>query len=749
MAEPGESGAYDLDKPDGTGGESMALKDFHPPLKELLADRWSLYATQCMRSLKQGDEVTVVLVEHPPTGEPIPVSVEKFALTNAATRAPYVTQFAETSGMPPALVDAALMRLYGRIVLAMLKTKPTTPSEPYYVEDAQGLWLVRPDERGEQRLQLTNFGAKIVADIVEDDGTGTTNRFFEIEASQGESTGTIRVPAKDLQLMHWIAETLGPKARVLPGPYQKEHAHAAMQDLSLAIERRHTYTHTGWRLIDNIWVYLHGAGAITAAGLRNDLSVALGEKLARYRLPAPPQGPDRIAALQKSLHLRTAGPNQRMTLMVPCAYLAPLRELLQDEPPDFTMWVVGKTGHFKSEYAALVLSHVGDFTRTTLPATFESTGNGLERLLHTPKDSLVVIDDYFPATTRREADAMAQVAARLLRGMGNQAARQRMRRDTTMQNDLSPRCMALATAERLPEGHSNSARMFLVSIPPMSPQELRVIGDQLSPHQENTGLYSQAMAAYLQWLATQWSRLSRELRPRFHTLRAQAQQTGCHAREPAQVAYLQLAWETFSQCAVDAGALSPEDRAALLQDTWRRLLEASEEHAALLTRENTVERFLGYLRAGLASKKIYVRDTTDGKPPDASRWGWTEKVSWDGGAKEYIPTQEPERALLIGYIDTDYIYLIPKTTQQYLHQAAKEEEKSWPVDATTLLRELDSAGVIKTKKETNGRLRREVGKKVNGVTQRFIWIYRSCLLSEEDEQQKEPGQDADEDDIAF
>ncbi len=43
------------------------------------------------------------------------------------------------------------------------------------------------------------------------------------------------------------------------------------------------------------------------------------------------------------------------------------------------MWIAGRTGSYKSEYAALALAHFGDFTRLTLPMTFETTGNGLER----------------------------------------------------------------------------------------------------------------------------------------------------------------------------------------------------------------------------------------------------------------------------------------------------------------------------------------------------------------------------------
>ena len=709
----------------------MALTDFFPPLKASLPDPWDLWATQNARSVKQGDEVTVVLTEQPTTGDAIPRCIEKVLLTNSATRAPCVAKIAAITGLDAASIDTAMMQIYGQVIAAMQKRKPTAPGEPYYTEDTQGLWLVSPHDEGEQRTQLTNFTAKILTDIVEDDGTTTTPRFFEVEASQGAATGTMRVPAKDFQLMHWVPEALGAQARVLPGPYQKEHAHGAIQDLSTDIEHRHTYTHTGWRFIDDEWCYLHNAGAITATGLRKDLCVALGEKFARYRLPAPPDGPDRIAAIRKSLALRTLGPGNLMALVLPYTYLAPLRQLLHKEPPDFTGWIVGKTGHFKSEYVALALAHFGDFSRLTLPATFESTGNGLERLLHTPKDSLLVIDDYFPANTRRQAEAMDQVAARLLRGMGNQAARQRMRRDTTMQDDLPPRCVALATAERLPDGHSSSARMFLISVPPMTTTELQAIGATLSTPQKDAQQYPQAMAAYLQWIAARWAELETSLLSQLHAFRTQAHQVGCHAREPGQVAYLQLAWDAFTQCAVEAGAMTEKERTSLLQETWDMLLGASREHSALLASENTVTRFMGYLHAGLASKQLYLRDTDDNVPTDPSAWGWTPTTTYDPSTKTYAPDYAPGHALLLGYVDDAYLYLIPKTLEQYLHQAAREEDRPWPVDATTLLRELDSAGVIETREESGGKRRREVQKKINKINSRYIWLKKDAVQDEE------------------
>jgi hypothetical protein len=642
------------------------------------------------------------------------------------------------------------MGLLAKVMFAMASSKPPTDPEYSYESDNEGLWLVRPDAKGETRTQLANFRAQIITDIVEDDGTTITPRFFEVEATQGEYTHRIKLAAKDFEAMSWVAETLGATARVYPGAYFKEHAHAAIQEQSQTIEACHAYTHIGWRVIDGAPCYLHHGGAITAEGLRKDLCVALGEKFSRYQVPPPPTGEDAIEALRASLALRTVGPNQLMTLLLPTAYLAPLREFLLQEPPDFVTWLLGKTGHYKSEYTVLAQAHFGNFSRLTLPASFESTGNGLERMLHTPKDSLLVIDDFHPPTSRKEGEAMEQVAARLLRGIGNQSARLRMRRDTSMQADLPPRCLALVSAEILPHGLSNSARMFLVSVPPQTKTQLAALGKDLGPHQKRATLYAQAMAVYLRWIARHWDHLMETRLPRFRALQDEIGQNGVHAREPGQVAHLLLAWETFTDCAVDEGAITKEDQATMLKEAKERLLTAAADHSAILAEEQIATRTLTYLRAGLASKHIYLRDpsTDNEQPPDATIWGWTGKMFWDGDAKEYIPGYEPGHAQLLGYVDEDYVYLIPKTLHQYLHQAATQEGKHWAADSTTLLRELESAQVIHVKKESDGRVRREVGKTIRGMTHRLVWVYREVLMDETADLPTERGADPD-DEIPF
>jgi hypothetical protein len=324
--------------------------------------------------------------------------------------------------------------------------------------------------------------------------------------------------------------------------------------------------------------------------------------------------------------------------------------------------------------------------------------------------------------------------------MGNMASRQRMRRDTSMQDDLPPRCLALATGEIVPNGHSNNARMFLVAGTPLSDDEIRAHGHALTEPQQRRLLYRQAMTLYLQWIAQHWTRLATALPARLAALRTEAVRVGCHAREPGQVAYLQLAWETFTQCAVDHHAICPVQRQAILIKTWAMFLTAVTEHATVLRREQTVQRFFDYLRDGFASNKIYLRALDGEMPEDPATWGWTPTTVWNAEAKEHVPTYEPRQASLLGHVDDDSLYLIPKALEQYLHQAAKAESRAWPADMTSLLRELQAIGAIDTRTDAKtGRLYRELQKKIQGVNQRRLFLHRAAVqMADEGAEEEDP-----------
>ena len=94
---------------------------------------------------------------------------------------------------------------------------------------------------------------------------------------------------------------------------------------------------------------------------------------------------------------------------------------------DFSVFLTGQTGTFKSTLAGLCQQHFGAaMDPHHLPANFASTANALEILAFSAKDALLVVDDFVPVGADR---ALHLVAERLFRGIGNHQGRGRMNGD--------------------------------------------------------------------------------------------------------------------------------------------------------------------------------------------------------------------------------------------------------------------------------------------------------------------------------
>jgi hypothetical protein len=562
---------------------------FDPPPQVPLANAWVLYASEGMRHTRDGLAFTVQLHNGKLQESDLLV------VNNRTKRTALAKAYAKKTRLAVTTLSDALLTL-GDLVDTEIRLREgpgiRLDVDERYVVDDEGTWLVHADSQGTHKERLANFSATIVTDILYDDGTLETRRSFEIEAQfQGEVKKCV-LTASDFARMQWPLKMLGARAIVEVGPLKPDHLRVAMQSRSKA-EKRTVFVHTGWRRVADEWCYLHAGGAITAQGLRDDMLVQLQGALNSYHIPAPPTDPERLRdVFQASLGLRILAPGGAMVTILGAAYVAPLRPFLLEHPPDFVGWIAGPSGRFKTEYAVLGMQHFGaDFAGRNVPASFIATGNSLERLSYAAKDALFLVDDYYPAADRRTRDAMDLTAGRLLRSIGNQTGRPRMNPDTTLRPDLPPRCVALATGERLPEGHSTNARLLLQPVdPPADPEALT---RALTRAQEAKHCYSEAMAFYLQWIAQHWEMLYAKIPARFRALRTEAATLGTHAREPGHIAHVQLGWWVFTACAVDAQVLTAAERKVVLAETLTHGHALASTQGVLLQSETTVTRFLG------------------------------------------------------------------------------------------------------------------------------------------------------------
>lgn len=605
-----------------------------------------------------------------------------------------------------------------------------------YVETAAGLIWRKPVQGGTVDVPLADFTAKIVGDVVEDDGA-EERRFYEIEAVLDGRVQRVTIPASQFASMSWVGDRLGAAARVWPGIGLKDHLRFAIQVLSDAIPSRHVYAHTGWRLIDGKWIYLHAGGGIGADGLTTGIEVALSGPFARFRLPDPPDGAPLVGAVGACLALLDLLPQRVVMPLIASAWLAPLHGLLSDEAPDFVVWLHGPSGTYKSETIALAQALFGDFSRQSLPASFAATPNAIERLAFIAKDALLAIDDYHPAGDLREAQAMNQVANRLLRGVGNGSGRARMKADTSLRAALAPRCVPVVSGERLPEGHSNTARMFSVAVEPNS---LPV--DRLTMAQEQRRLYPLATAAYLRYIAGRFEAFRETLPDRFRALRRMIEGIGGHRREPGQIAHLLLGLETYFDFAVEIGAMRADERDDRLQRARLIFLEHAREHADMQDEGKPEQVFLRLLGDGFAGKRAYLEDKRGGPPDDAQRWGWEIVTRQDQDGEERAELRHNAAAQLVGVLDGEWLLLFPEAVFQFVSEAARRSGKSFPVESKTLIRRLAEARLIATDTES-GQRRLKINAWIGGETRRVIKLRREALSSSPASSDREDREDGE------
>lgn len=524
---------------------------------------------------------------------------------------------------------------------------------PYGINSGR-LTYVRDTNDGPVVVPLCNFVARIREELLLDDGVETKREFVvDGKLDSGELLPRTRVPATQFGGLLWVAESWGARAVVCAGYARKDQLREAIQKFSPDARRRRIYTHTGWCQVNREWVYLTANGGVG----RDEFEVQLTPELARYWLPRVSENPrDAMRASLQLLHLAP------LTVTAPLwgsAYRAPL---LAVSPCDLLPWLEGPTGALKSSLAALFLAHYGEFDRTHLPGAWASTVNHLERRAFVLKDVLFVVDDYVPtASNAREMETKAQ---RLLRSVGNQAGRGRLRSDLTEAPTYPPRSLIIATGEQHPSGQSTLARMLLIEI-----ERDFVDLEKLTAAQRMASHLPHAMAGYVAWLAPQMVNLAGLLRETFEGTQAKARVGAEHLRVPEALAHMWLGIHCGLNFAEEIGACSHGEGEDLRAQCWDALLKLGSAQGHLVEQERPTRRFLRVLLALVTQRQAFV-----------------------------LPRQESEERMqgvpgFIGWYDNESLYLIPEIAFTVVAKSCRDSGELFPISSDRLKRDLSREGL--------------------------------------------------------
>jgi len=533
--------------------------------------------------------------------------------------------------------------------------------------------MVRQETTQSGRLKsrtLANFQARIVRDLVLDDGERERHE-FAVEAVLGETRRVFSVSAAEFSRMGWVLNKLGPQAIIYPGQHQ--HARAAIQWLSGKIPQGRVFSHLGWRKCGAQWLYLHAGGALGSDGAVSSMRVQLPVALNAYRIIPAQNSRDRALAIQDSLRFLSVAPDRISFPLLAGVYCAALGRR------GFSLFLAGRSGVFKTTLAALCQQHFGStMDATRVPASFASTANSLESLAFHAKDALLVTDDFAPSGTQGDHE-LHVVAERLFRAAGNQQGRSRMS-NAGPSAPRPPRALVLGTGEEVPQGQSIRARLLIVEVSPGDVDRAMLDECQKAAQQ---GRFAASMGSFLVWIAGRYDELQQRLEVRVQEIRGQGRGRAVHARLPASIAELQAGFEIFLEFAHEVAAIGKVELEDLAQRTVRALDELTGRQAKYHHTSDPASRFLNLLQAGLSHGRAYVSDRGGKVPPDPMAWGWHRKSP----GRAWVP-----HGVKIGWLAGTNLYLDPSSSYRVAQELAGSERL--PVSEQTLRHRLRERGLL-------------------------------------------------------
>ena len=553
--------------------------------------------------------------------------------------------------------------------------------------------------------QLCNFVA-LPTEIVETDNGLTVEKSMKIAGWNlfGRPLRPVMVPMSKFKTMDWALESWDVEANIMPGNTVRDKLRWVMTEAAFRTATRKTvYSHCGWRQIDGKWVYLHQGGCIGAEGINVDM----GNELAGYTLSGYPEGMTEVDAAVTSYSLTLNIPAQISVPLLGITYLAPLCEFMEQMlcPPSFITALIGRHGSHKTSIASLFLNHFGRFGLRGMPQNFTSTVNAVRNAAFAAKDTVLLIDDFFPQSGAglQEVRKMNNMMQLLSRAFGDKANRNRLNADLSTQAAKPSRGIALITGENVPDiGGSGQARMYIISLDKGSYTYSDDM-DRLRQDAED-GALRLAMASYIEWLLPQANELPARLRDMFTDYRRKAHKliagAATNDRADDAAAHIMLGLTVMLEWMEHLGLMEGEAVEAQLTDWWSVVLSNIRQQGAEGRDESPVSMFLTATREMLISGAIAVTDISD---PDAKKGGTGKSV-------------------MVGYCDTQNYYFLPDQLIGEVTRFYNNQNRVFPLTKNALFKIMKDDGVVEQWDERSGRTTRQ--KNINGRNYRYLWIPR-------------------------
>ena len=314
------------------------------------------------------------------------------------------------------------------------------------------------------------------------------------------------------------------------------------------------------------------------------------------------------------------------------------------------------------------------------------------------KDTVMVIDDFCPSGSKREADEKIKIFEKLSAAYGDRLGRSRLDSDSTLKENKTVRGLALITGELLPQvAQSRLGRNIFITMERDTERFKRYV----LPVNKNKEHLSQIMAEYIAWLSKRADKLPAELVARFNDLRLTFENAD-YGRISEAAAFLAVAFEYLAEFLAEVQAFPLQDIAKHKIQCFNALKKLSAEQQEFLKEAEPCKVFLEALNSLLLAGKVYVRNIEEG----------------------YTSLLDTDKADFIGYEDSRYYYLLPEEAYKAVFKACGDKGSFFPLSYRDLAKELADKHIIQTE---NGRTTKRKFIPTIKKQQRFWWVDKKCF----------------------
>ena len=403
-----------------------------------------------------------------------------------------------------------------------------------------------------------------------------------------------------------------------------------------------------------------------------------------------------------------AAPNWVQIPLLAYVFMTPLNGMLREEgkEPCFSLYLIGKTGSYKSSISKLLLCFFGGFSYATpSPVTFLDSKNAIGRKLGVGADLPLLLDDRRPTNNSTDKQIYEGTEKFVSSAIGDRAARGRLNADSSAKESYIAKSNLIVTAEEafVNIGSSSIARSVSIELEPGS-----INFNGLLYLQDNPQHFNKVMQLYIQWVIKNWEQIKQSSDKLLKEYREVFSEAG-HARLATAFSQMLFGYHMFLCFAKDMDQITEDEAASMLEQAKTVFLEMCDKQSKKVESEKPTLLFIELLKEMLETKTVNLVDL---------------RKSGQDGTTPIVSTRT------IGYRDDDYIYLIPQQAYKQVVQFYSESGYTFPASKTSLWKMFRDEGKLLPDVNADRPDRR---KKLNNKSNRYIWLNADVLDSEEKE----------------